>query len=138
MEIYNEGTLCVSEKNEEKFEEVCKKYGFDNFNKANGNIELVFGNGKYFGTIEDDLKGIVDELSKNNIFSNGMIQYYGDYNGRYEIHNGVMEALNEDDCVLRDTSDEELLREVKRRCEISDDFVSLVCGRLLALLQKSH
>ena len=138
MEIYNEGTLCVSEKNEEKFEEICKKYGFDKFKKNNGNIELIFSPYDFYGIIKDDLERIVNELSENGILADGTIQHYGDYDGRYEIHNGIMEALDEDECALRDTSDKELLREVKRRCEISDDFVSLICGRLLDLLQKSH
>ena len=136
--IYNDGSLCVPEKNKEKFKEICKKYGFGNFNKVNGSIKLIFSPFDFYGIIKDDLESIVKELSENGILADGTIQYYGDYDGRYEIHNGIMEALDEDECALRDTSDKELLREVKRRCEISDDFVSLICGRLLDLLQKSH
>lgn len=138
MTIYNEGELSVPKKDQAEFEKICSKYGFTSFNDAVQTIELFFLSHEYYGDISEDLKNMLKELSEKKIYPNGTIVYYGDYEGRYEIKNGVLEELTAEQCVLRDTSDQDLLDEFKRRCEVSDDFIHYMMERLTELLKKSH
>lgn len=67
------------------------------------------------GDIEDALRLAVEELAQENICPYGRIEYYGDYEGRYDIEDGTVTTLSREECFVRDMTDEEVIAEAERR-----------------------
>ena len=66
-----------------------------------------------YGDIECDLKDLLEDLP--GVIINGQIDYYGDYDGRYEVKDSVLSSLNKNEVAIREASVEELLKEIARR-----------------------
>ena len=45
----------------------------------------------------------------------GRIDYFGDYEGAYEIGDGKVTALSHEECIMRDLDDEDLVAQARRR-----------------------
>lgn len=67
------------------------------------------------GDSYDDLACVVKELYSKGIKLDGVLNYYGDYDGRYEVHDGEVEDLDQDAVAIRDAVDEVLIRELESR-----------------------
>lgn len=119
MTIYNNGYVHVAKEHTYEFVRVFAKHNLLPDNTAHEEIcdqcYLNFDENKYLGDIEDDLRAAVEELSYLNIYPEGVITYYGDYEGRYEIGNGQVQTLSHEECIVHDMTDEEIVEEARRR-----------------------
>ena len=62
-----------------------------------------------------DFMRVTKELYRKGIKLEGVLEYYGDYDGRYEIHDGEVEDLDQYAVTIRDAVDEVLIRELESR-----------------------
>lgn len=69
----------------------------------------------YLGDSCDDLARVTKELYRKGIKLDGVLNYYGDYDGRYEVHDGEVEDLDLYAIAIRDAVDEVLIRELESR-----------------------
>lgn len=69
----------------------------------------------YLGDSCDDLARVTKELYSKGIKLDGVLNYYGDYDGRYEVHDGEVEDLDQDAVAIRDAVDAVLIRELESR-----------------------
>lgn len=66
-----------------------------------------------YGDIECDLTDLLKNLP--GVIINGHVDYYGDYEGRYEVKDSVLSSLSKDEVAIRDASVDELVDEIERR-----------------------
>ena len=119
MTCYYNGSVSCDAKDGEKFLDVFEEYdllpnGDDSTEEKDGKTIINYENDS-LGYINDDLTAAVKKLQEEDIDIEGSLDYYGDYEGRYEIANGEIENLDYDEVVIRDMSDTELLAEAARR-----------------------
>lgn len=76
---------------------------------------LSIGIEDVYGDISCRLQQFTDNCMKRNIRLNGIISYYGDSEGTYEIKNGEIEEFDKDELAIREASDQVLLTELQRR-----------------------
>lgn len=122
MTLYNDGFITVQAEYGNDLMEVLVKYGLvperrkDSVVKEDGVIsEVSFDETFCMGDIEDDLNQAMEELVQKGIQPQGCITYWGDYEGRHEIENGVVTTLSHEECIVHDLADEEVIMEAKRR-----------------------
>lgn len=122
MELFNNGCLDVDEQDMKKFVEVLKKHGLitENLHDFSGHYydgkyQIIFDEENCTGNIENALKESVEELASMRIYPKGRIDYFGDYEGGYEIGDGKVTALSHEECIMRDLDDEDIVAEARRR-----------------------
>lgn len=76
---------------------------------------LSIGIEDVYGDISCRLQQFTDSCVKRDIRLNGIISYYGDSEGTYEIKNGEVKEFDKDELAIREASDQVLLAELQRR-----------------------
>ena len=122
MELFNNGHLDVDEHDMKKFVEVLRKNKLitENLHDFSGHYydgkyQLIFDEENCTGNIENVLRESVEELAGMGIYPEGRIDYFGDYEGGYEIGAGKVTVLSSEECVVRDLDDDEVIAEANRR-----------------------
>ena len=62
-----------------------------------------------------DIKVLIDNLKPLGYIINGMIEYYGDYDGRYDVKDNVVTEIAREDFGLYDATDETLISMLEQR-----------------------
>lgn len=67
------------------------------------------------GDIEDKLEELVEAFNDQDIPIEINITYYGDYDGKYIIRNGVLVDLDKDEVSIMESDDNTLIKELENR-----------------------
>lgn len=86
---------------------------FSEYDALNGKT-ATFSLDDVEGFIGKDLKEIAATFYEEKMSLKGQIDYYGDENGRYVIHNSSLQSYTQDEAILMDAISE-LLDELNRR-----------------------
>lgn len=143
MTLYNNGFITVQAEHGNELMEVLVKHGLvperlknSIITEDGGMSEISFDETFCMGDIEDILNQAIEELAQKGIQPRGCITYFGDYEGRYEIEDGMVTTLSHEECIVHDLADEEVLMEAKRR-GLTNEWYSTSADTKNSLLQTS-
>lgn len=116
MNYVNTGFLETNIEFAKDLEQALQKHGirFSEYNALSGKT-ATFSLDDVEGFIEKDLEEIAATFYKEKMSLKGQIDYYGDENGRYVIHNSSLHSYTQDEAILMDATVSELLEELNRR-----------------------
>ena len=116
MNYVNTGFLETNLEFAKDLEQALQKHGirFSEYNALSGKT-ATFSLDDVEGFIEKDLEEIAATFYKEKMSLKGQIDYYGDENGRYVIHNSSLHSYTQDEAILMDATVSELLEELNRR-----------------------
>ena len=116
MNYVNTGFLETNIEFAKDLEQALQKHGirFSEYNALSGKT-ATFSLDDVEGFIEKDLEEIAATFYKEKMSLKGQIDYYGDENGRYVIHNSSLHFYTQDEAILMDATVSELLEELNRR-----------------------
>lgn len=116
MNYVNTGFLETNIEFAKDLEQALQKHGirFSEYNALSGKT-ATFSLDDVEGFIEKDLEEIAATFYKEKMSLKGQIDYYGDENGRYVIHNSSFHSYTQDEAILMDATVSELLEELNRR-----------------------
>lgn len=116
MNYTNTGFLETDIEFAKDLEQALQKHGirFSEYNALSGKT-ATFSLDDVEGFIEKDLEEIAATFYKEKMSLKGQIDYYGDENGRYVIHNSSLHSYTQDEAILMDATVSELLEELNRR-----------------------
>lgn len=66
-------------------------------------------------SFEDGLREFVDLLSQNGYKADGLVRYYGDDNGGYDITANIIQDISLKEIYIMEADDSELLEELRKR-----------------------
>lgn len=87
---------------------------FSEYDALNGKT-ATFSLDDVEGFIGKDLEEIAATFYEEKMSLKGQIDFYGDENGRYAIHNSPLHSYTQDEAILMDATVSELLEELNRR-----------------------
>ena len=127
--LYNNGCFSVTNAvNCSALTACLKVVGFaDNFlisPQSDGTYEISFD--EIIGDLELPLKQVIGFAKSAGITVNGHVNYYGDYEGMYEIINNEISDVDKDTMILRDTSDQDLLYAFLERYRNTSEKVNTI------------
>ena len=71
---------------------------------------------EYYGTdLNESIELIINHLAPLGYILNGRIEYYYDWEGRYDIVNNKVAILSKEEAIICDTDDETLIDELESR-----------------------
>lgn len=116
MNYVNTGFLETNIEFAKDLEQALQKHGirFSEYNALSGKT-ATFSLDDVEGFIEKDLEEIAATFYEEKMSLKGQIDYYGDENGRYVIHNSSLHSYTQDEAILMDATVSELLDELNRR-----------------------
>lgn len=116
MNYVNTGFLETNIEFAKDLEQALQKHGirFSEYNALSGKT-ATFSLDDVEGFIEKDLEEIAATFYEEKMSLKGQIDYYGDENGRYVIHNSSLHSYTQDEAILMDATVSELLEELNRR-----------------------
>ncbi len=116
MNYVNTGFLETDIEFAKDLEQALQKHGirFSEYNALSGKT-ATFSLDDVEGFIEKDLEEIAATFYAEKIPLKGQIDYYGDGNGRYVIHNSPLHSYTQDEAILMDATVSELLEELNRK-----------------------
>lgn len=115
----NAGILNVGEGNEEIAISVFKKNNIEPVEIGNaGEIEID----ECYGDIECDLDIAIETLRELGIIVSGNVNYWGDYDGVYQISNSELRIYSEDEWSVKEALDNQEL--------ISSPFAEKLCSKI--------
>lgn len=116
MNYVNTGFLETNIEFAKDLEQALQKHGirFSEYNALSGKT-ATFSLDDVEGFIEKDLEEIAATFYKEKMSLKGQIDYYGDENGRYVIHNSSLHSYTQYEAILMDATVSELLEELNRR-----------------------
>lgn len=116
MNYVNTGFLETNIEFAKDLEQALQKHGirFSEYNALSGKT-ATFSLDDVEGFIEKDLEEIAATFYEEKMSLKGQIDYYGDENGRYVIHNSSLHSYTQGEAILMDATVSELLDELNRR-----------------------
>ncbi len=111
MYLINSGTLTLSVPVTDEILEKAQEYigGIIRGDETSLAIE------ESYGDIEKDLTNLVDALVEDGITVEGSVNYYGDYEGRYDVCATGVTPFDRDAVAIRDADDATLIAELESR-----------------------
>lgn len=109
MTLINDGTLTIEKGYTEQF---IKLLIDQNIIETPKDVEITEENetvdielSEIYGNLTDSLENLCESCKKEGINVDGLIEYYGDYDGKYEIIGTVFHEYSSDEYVKRSIRD---------------------------------
>lgn len=106
MTLINDGTLTIEKGYTEQFLELLID---QNIIETPKDVEITEENetvdielSEIYGNLTDSLENLCESCKKEGINVDGLIEYYGDYDGKYEIIGTVFHEYSSDEYALKE------------------------------------
>lgn len=112
--IYNGEIRCKKEDLERAIPLVKKIFLHPDVEELDGVTYIVISD-ETGGNITEEIDIFCQTLKEMGLSVAGNISFTGDYDGKYILSGSEYTELSAEECVIRNASDQDLLKEVKRR-----------------------